>query len=212
MNVHAIRGGVIKVMVVDDHPLMRVGIASVIQDEPDMVVVAEAASGSAALQAYQTFLPDITLMDLQMPGMDGLEATVAIRKQWPDARIVILTTHRGDVQILRTLQAGASGYLLKSMIRSDLLAAIRSVHAGDRRIPAEVAAELAAHVTDDLLSSRELEVLRCVAAGNTNRVIAAMLQVSEETVKSHVKNVMSKLSARDRTHAVLIALKRGIIS
>jgi DNA-binding NarL/FixJ family response regulator len=212
MTAKPVGASAIKVMVVDDHPLMRVGIASVIRDEADMAVVAEAGNGNEALESFEKYLPDVTLMDLQMPGLDGVGATIAIRARWPEACIVILTTHRGDIQILRALQAGACGYLLKSMIRNDLPSAIRSAHGGERRIPPEVAAELAAHVTDDVLSVRELEVLRCVAAGHSNRVVAAQLQVSEETVKSHMKNVMSKLSARDRTHAVLIALKRGIIT
>jgi DNA-binding NarL/FixJ family response regulator len=211
MNAGPSTGKPITVLVVDDHPLMREGIGTVIQGESDMVLVAEASNGREAIERFAEHRPDVTLMDLQMPEMDGVAATVAIRAQWSDARIVMLTTYRGDAQALRSLQAGASGYLLKSMIRSDLLAAIRSVHAGERRIPKEVAAELAAHVTDDALSARELDVLKRVAAGNSNRRVAAELAVTEETVKSHMKNIMNKLSARDRTHAVMIALKRGII-
>ncbi|MBC7990411.1 MAG: response regulator transcription factor [Luteimonas sp.] len=201
----------IRILVVDDHPLMREGIAAVIKGEQDMVVAAEASNGREAIECFRRHRPDIVLMDLQMPEMDGVTATIAIRAEWPDARIVMLTTYRGDIQALRSLQAGASGYLLKNMIRSDLLAAIRSVHAGERRIPREVAAELAAHVTDDALSARELDVLKLVAAGNSNRRVADQLKVTEETVKSHMKNIMNKLVARDRTHAVMIALKRGII-
>ncbi len=201
----------ITILVVDDHPIMREGIAAVIQGESDMALVAEAGTGQQAIECFAEHRPDVTLMDLQMPEMDGVAATTAIRAQWPHARIVMLTTFRGDAQALRALQAGASGYLLKSMIRSDLLAAIRAVHAGERRIPKEVAAELAAHVTDDVLSAREVDVLRRVAAGNSNRRVADQLSVTEETVKSHMKNIMSKLSAHDRTHAVTIALKRGII-
>ena len=204
-------GQLIRILVVDDHPLMREGIASVIKGEPDMVVAAEASNGREAVACFLQHRPDVTLMDLQMPEMDGIAATTAIRAECSDARIVMLTTYKGDVQALRSLQAGASGYLLKSLIRSDLLAAIRSVHAGERRIPREVAAELAAHVTDDVLSARELDVLLRVAAGNSNRRVAEQLAVTEETVKSHMKNIMNKLAARDRTHAVMIALKRGII-
>jgi DNA-binding NarL/FixJ family response regulator len=201
----------IRLLVVDDHPLMREGIAAVIQGEADMVIIAESGNGRDAIASFREHRPDVTLMDLQMPDMDGVAATAAIRAEWSDARIVMLTTYRGDAQALRSLQAGASGYLLKNMIRKELLDAIRSVHAGERPISREVAAELAAHVTDDVLSVRELDVLRRVAAGNSNRRVADQLGVSEETVKSHMKNCMNKLSARDRTHAVTIALKRGII-
>jgi DNA-binding NarL/FixJ family response regulator len=201
----------ITVLVADDHPLMREGIASVIRGESDMGVVAEAGNGREAIDRFVEHRPDVTLMDLQMPEVDGIAATLAIRDRWPDARIVMLTTFRGDAQALRALQAGARGYLLKSAIRQDLLDAIRSVHAGKRCIPREVAAELASHVTDDALSARELEVLRRVAGGNSNARVAEQLSLSEETVKSHMKNAMNKLSARDRTHAVMIALKRGLI-
>lgn len=190
---------------------MREGIVSVIKGEQDMVVVAQACNGREAVECFLQHRPDVTLMDLQMPEMDGVAATTAIRADHSDARIVMLTTYKGDVQALRSLQAGASGYLLKSLIRSDLLSAIRSVHAGERRIPREVAAELAAHVTDDVLSSRELDVLKRVAAGNSNRRVADQLGVSEETIKSHMKSLMNKLGARDRTHAAMIALKRGMI-
>lgn len=201
----------IKVLVVDDHPLMREGITAVIEREPGLRVVAEAGNGREAIERFDEHRPDITLMDLQMPEVDGVAATQAIRARWSGARIVMLTTYRGDTQARRALQAGASGYLLKSMIRHELLAAIRSVHAGERWIPREVAAELAAHVTDDPLSARELDVLKQVAAGNSNRRVAGELGVTEDTVKSHMKSIMSKLSARDRTHAVMISLKRGII-
>lgn len=201
----------ISVLIVDDHPLMREGIAAVLEREADMRLVAEASNGREAVACWQEHQPDVTLMDLQMPEMDGVAATVAIRAQWPDARIVMLTTYRGDAQARRSLQAGAQGYLLKSMIRNELLAAIRSVHAARRWIPHEVAAELAAHFTDEALSSRELEVLRQVAAGNSNRRVASELGVTEDTVKSHMKSIMSKLAARDRTHAVMIAVRRGII-
>jgi DNA-binding NarL/FixJ family response regulator len=201
----------IRVIIVDDHPLLREGMAAVIQGEPDLVLVGEAGNGREAIECFRKHRPDVTLMDLQMPEMDGVAATAAIRAEWSDARIVVLTTYRGDALALRALKAGASAYLLKSMIRTDLLEAIRSVHTGHRYIPREIAAELAAHVTDDALSPRELEVLKRVATGNSNRLIAAQLDVSEDTVKAHMKNIMSKLSANDRTHAVTIALKRGII-
>jgi DNA-binding NarL/FixJ family response regulator len=201
----------IGVLVVDDHPLMRAGIVAVVNGEENMAVVAEAANGREAIECFIRHRPDVTLMDLQMPEMDGVEATKAIRRESSDARIVMLTTYKGDVRALRSLQAGACGYLLKSTIRSDLVAAIRSVYAGERRIPREVAAELAAHVTDDALSPRELEVLQRVAAGNSNRRVAELLNVTEESVKSHMKNILNKLAARDRTHAVMIALRRGLL-
>jgi DNA-binding NarL/FixJ family response regulator len=198
-------------LIVDDHPMLREGIAAVIDGEADMQVVAHAGNGAQAVERFREHLPDITLMDIAMPEMDGVEATEAIRAQWPQARIVMLTTYSGDAKALRALKAGASGYLLKSLIRSDLLCAIRSVHAGQRSIPRQVADELAEHVGDETLSERELEVLRQVAAGNSNRRVALALGISEETVKAHMKNILSKLGANDRTHAVTIALKRGII-
>jgi DNA-binding NarL/FixJ family response regulator len=201
----------ISVLIVDDHPLLREGIAAVIEGQPDMQVVAEAGTGQEAIDLFCKHRPDVTLMDLVMPAMDGVEAIVAIRAQHPQARIVILTTYGGDAKALRALKAGASGYLLKSLIRTDLLDAIRSVHAGRRSVPREVAAELALHVGEDTLTERELEVLRQVAGGNSNRRAAMHLGISEETVKAHMKNILGKLSANDRTHAVTIALKRGII-
>jgi DNA-binding NarL/FixJ family response regulator len=201
----------IRILIVDDHPLLREGIAAVIQGETDMELVGEAGNGREAIELFRKHRPDVTLMDLQMPELDGVAATAAIRAEWSDARIVMLTTYRGDAQALRALKAGASGYLLKSMIRTDLLEAVRSVHAGHRHIPREIAAELAAHVTDDALSPRELEVLKRVASGSSNRRVADQLALSEDTVKAHMKSIMSKLSANDRTHAVTIALKRGII-
>lgn len=201
----------IGVLIVDDHPLLREGLVAVIEGEPDMTVVAEASDGRQAVDCFRQHRPDVTLMDLQMPEMDGVAATLAIRAEWPAARIVMLTTYRGDVKALRALKAGACGYLLKSMVRTNLLDAIRAVHTGLRYIPHEVAAELAAHVTDEGLSAREIEVLGRIAAGSSNKVIAAQLALSEDTIKSHVRNIMSKLSAKDRTHAVTVALKRGII-
>lgn len=204
-------GTAITVMIVDDHPLLREGLAAVIQGESDMTIVAEASNGHEAVSCFRQHRPEVTLMDLQMPELDGVAATVAIRAEWPAARIVMLTTYRGDAQALRALKAGASGYLLKSMVRTNMLDAIRSVHAGRRYIPREIAAELAAHVTDEALSAREIEVLGRIAAGSSNKLIAAQLFLSEDTIKSHIRNIMSKLSANDRTHAVTIALKRGII-
>jgi DNA-binding NarL/FixJ family response regulator len=201
----------ITVLIADDHMLLREGIVAVIQGENDMGVVAEASNGREALERYREYRPDVTLMDLLMPQMDGLAAIEAIRAEFPEARIVILTTYRGDARALRALKAGAAGYLLKSLIRTELLESIRSVHAGRRRIPPEIAAELAEHAADEALSDRELRVLTCVAAGNSNREVAEQLSVCEETVKAHMKNVLSKLRAKDRTHAVTIALKRGII-
>jgi DNA-binding NarL/FixJ family response regulator len=201
----------IRVLVVDDHPLLRGGIAAVLDSEPDFVLVAEAGNGREAIEAFRQHRPDVTLMDLQMAEMDGVTATAAIRAEWPDARILMLTTYGGDGHAVRALKAGASGYLLKSMIRKDLPDAIRAVHAGRRRIPTEVAEALASHFTDDALSPRELDVLQRIAKGNSNRRVASQLSISEDTVKTHMKNIMSKLGANDRTHAVMIALKRGMI-
>jgi DNA-binding NarL/FixJ family response regulator len=205
------KSGKISVLLADDHPMLREGIAAVIQGESDMVVVAEASNGREAVERYREFRPDVTLMDFLMPQMDGLAAIEAIRAEFPEARIVILTTYRGDVQALRALKAGAAGYLLKSAIRTELLEAIRSVHVGRRRIPPEIAAELAEHAAEESLSGRELKVLKFVAAGNSNKQVAAHLCVTEDTVKAHMKNILSKLGANDRTHAVTIAIKRGII-
>ena len=201
----------IRVLIADDHPILREGIAAVIQGESDMTVVAEANNGQEAIDRYREYRPDVTLMDLLMPQTDGLTAIGAIRAEFPEARVMVLTTYRGDAQALRALKAGAVGYLLKSLIRTELLDAIRAVHAGAKRIPAEIAAELAAHAAQDELTDRELKVLKCVAAGNSNREAAAQLFVSEETVKAHMKNILSKLGANDRTHALIIALKCGII-
>jgi len=201
----------IRVLTVDDHPLLREGIAAVIHGEQDIQLVAEATNGEQAIESFRIHRPDVTLMDIQMPGMNGIETIIAIRQQFPNARFIVLTTYHGDVQALRALKAGASGYLLKSMLRKDLLDTIRAVHAGRRRIPPEIAAELAEHVTDDILSEREIEVLRRVASGTSNKIIAAQLSVSEATVKGHMKNILSKLGANDRTHAVTIAMKRGFL-
>jgi DNA-binding NarL/FixJ family response regulator len=202
----------IRVLTVDDHPLLREGIAAVLEGQPDMIVAGVAANGLEAVERYRALRPDVTLMDLQMPEMDGIEAIRAIRVEFPDARIVVLTTYDGDFLALRAIKAGASGYLLKSMLRKELLETIRAVHAGKRRIPPEVAVGIAEHHTDDWLSDREIAVLRLVAAGHANKMIADDLGISEETVKSHMRNIMAKLTASDRTHAVTIAIKRGILS
>ena len=201
----------IKVLTVDDHPLLREGVAAVMEDERDIELVAEASSGSEAIELFRRHRPDVTLMDLQMPGMSGIEAMLAIRAEFPNARFIVLTTYQGDVQALRALKAGAAGYLLKNMLRKELLETIRVVHAGRRRIPPEIAAELADHVTDDALSEREIAVLQRAATGNSNKIIASQLGVSEATVKGHMKSILSKLSANDRTHAVTIAMKRGFL-
>jgi DNA-binding NarL/FixJ family response regulator len=202
---------VIKVLAVDDHPLLREGIAAVIQGEPDMELVAEATNGQEAIESFRRYRPDVTLMDIQMPGMNGIEAITAIRSEFPNARFIVLTTYQGDVQALRALKAGASGYLLKNMLRKDLLDTIRAIDAGKRRVPSIIAANLVDHLAEDALSVREIEVLQSVAAGSSNKVIAALLVVSEATIKGHMKSILSKLGANDRTHAVTIALKRGII-
>lgn len=201
----------IRVLIVDDHPMLREGLAAVLRIEPDISVVAVAGDGAEAIDQFRTHRPDVTLMDAQMPKLDGIAAIKAIRAEWPDARVVMLTTYAGDALALRALKAGASGYLLKSMARMHVLTAIRSVHAGQRYIPPEVAAAMATHLAEDSLTPRELEVLRGLAAGGSNRAIAARFFVSEDTIKSHVKSILAKLAANDRTQAVVIALKRGII-
>ncbi len=200
-----------KILIVDDHPLLRAGIAAVIGGESDMTLVGEASNGREALERFRELRPDVTVMDLQMPELDGVAATAAIIEEWPDARVIMLSTYRGDAQAYRALKAGACGYMLKSTVRTDLLNALRTVHAGRRHIPPEIAAELAEHMIESALSGRELEVLKLVAAGNTNKAVATSMFVSEDTVKSHMKNISSKLGANDRTHAVMIAVKRGII-
>ena len=201
----------IRVLAVDDHPLLREGIAALIGSEEDMELVGEASNGREALDLFRKYQPDITLMDLQMPEMNGIDAVGAIRGEFPDARIIVLTTHPGDVQVSRALKAGARGYLLKGMLRKELLETIRAVHAGQKRLSSEAAAEIAEHAIDDVLTPREIDVLRLVAAGNANKEIGAQLSLTEVTVKTHVKNILAKLGANDRTHAVTIALKRGII-
>jgi len=201
----------IRILTVDDHPMLREGIAAVLTGEPDMVLIAEASNGREAVEQFRAHLPDVTLMDVQMPEVNGIDAILKIREEFPDARIIVLTTYGGDAQAARAFKAGASGYLLKNMVRKELIDTIRTVHAGKKRIPPEIAMELAEHHSDDALTEREIDVLREVAAGNANKMVAQRLKVSEETVKAHMKNILSKLGANDRTHAVTIALKRGII-
>jgi DNA-binding NarL/FixJ family response regulator len=202
---------VIRVMAADDHPLLRQGIASLVANQSDITLVAEASNGREAIQQFRAYRPDVTLMDLQMPEMNGIDAIMAIRGEFPDAQIIVLTTYTGDVQVLRALKAGARAYLLKTLLHKELLDTIRAVHSGKRTISAEVSFELAGHVTDDALTPAEIRVLRLIAGGNANKEIAAHLSISEETVKSQVRNVLSKLGAKDRTHAAMIGLKRGII-
>ncbi len=201
----------IRVLAVDDHPLLREGIAALIGNQADMELIAEASNGREALEQFRKHHPDITLMDLQMPEMSGIDAIGAIRAEFPEARIIVLTTHAGDFQVSRALKAGSRAYLLKGMLRKDLLETIRAVHAGQRRLSSEVAVEIAEHATDDALTPRETDVLRLIAVGNANKEIAAQLSLTEETIKGHVKNILAKLGANDRTHAVTIGLKRGII-
>ena len=201
----------IRILAVDDHPLFRSGIAALLATQPDMSLVAEASNGREAIERFRAHRPDITLMDLQMPEMNGLDAMIAIRDEFPEARIIVLTTYTGDVQVLRAMKTGARAYLLKNLLDKELLQTIRAVHAGKKTLAAEASYELAEHATDDALTPGEVEVLRLIAAGNANKQIAAELSITEETVKGRVKNILSKLSANDRTHAAMIGIKRGII-
>ena len=203
--------GTIRVFSVDDHPLLHEGVATIIKNQHDMQLVAEAADGKQAIQTFRQQKPDVTLMDLRLPDMSGIEAMIAIRSEFPEARIIMLTTFAGDVEILRALEAGARAYVLKSMPPKDIVDAIRQVHAGKKRIPAEIAAHLAEHYSDETLTDREIEVLKQVATGNRNRDIAEKLFIAEETVKVHIKHIMEKLGATDRTQAVAIGVRRGII-
>ncbi len=203
--------GAIRILTVDDHPMLREGIAAVLASEQDMILVAEASNGREAVEQFRSHHPDVTLMDIQMPEVNGIDAIVKIREEFPDARIIVLTTYTGDAQAARAFKAGAYGYLLKNMVRKELIDTIRTVHAGKKRIPPEIAIDMAQHHSDDALTLREIEVLREVAAGNANKMVAQRLNISEETVKAHMRSILSKLGANDRTHAVTIAVKRGII-
>ena len=201
----------IRILAVDDHPLLREGIAALVNAEPDMKLVAEASNGHEAIEQFRLHRPDVTLMDLQMPDFNGVEAIDRIQQEHGNARIIVLTTYTGDVQVLRALKAGARAYILKGHVHRELLDTIRAVHAGEKRIPPEIAGALADHATDDALTAREIDVLRLIAAGNANKNIADQLAIGEATVKTHVTNILSKLGANDRAHAVTIGLKRGII-
>jgi DNA-binding NarL/FixJ family response regulator len=202
----------IRILAVDDHPLLRKGIAALFNAEPDMMLVAEASNGAEAVERFRLHRPDVTLMDLQLPGLNGIEAINRILSEFTDARIIVLTTYTGDAQVVRALRAGARAYILKGHVHRELLETIRTVHSGRKRIPPDIAIDLAEHATEDELSSREIEVLRLIAAGNSNKEIADHLSIGETTVKSHVTNILSKLCAKDRAHAVTIGLKRGFIA
>jgi DNA-binding NarL/FixJ family response regulator len=201
----------IRILAVDDHPVVRQGIAGLLKIQPDMTLVGEACDGREAIQLFRLHHPDVTLMDLQMPGMNGIDALIAIRNEFPEAKIIVLTTYAGDVQIIRAIKAGAQAYLLKNALHKELLETIRGVHAGKKALSPEVSYEIATHATDDALTPAEISVLRLIAAGNANKQIADQLSITEETVKSRVKSILSKLGANDRTHAAIIGLKRGII-
>ena len=201
----------IRILAADDHALVREGIAGLIGVQADMVIIGEACNGREAIQQFRIHHPDITLMDLQMPEMNGIDALIGIRSEFPDAKVIVLTTYAGDVQIVRALKAGAQGYLLKNTLHKELLDTIRAVHAGKKALSPEASYEIAEHATDDALTPAEIAVLRLIAAGNANKQIADQLSITEETVKSRVKNILSKLGANDRTHAAMIGLKRGII-
>ncbi len=202
----------IRILVVDDHPVVRAGVVGLVGDQPDMKIVGQASNGREAIQRFRDLHPDVVLMDLQMPDMNGLDAMIAIRDEAPEARVIVLTTYLGDAQVLRAIKAGARGYLLKSALHKELLETIRAVHAGRKTISADVSFEVAEHATDEALTPAEVRVLRLIAEGNANKEIANQLSVSEETVKGQVRNILSKLGANDRTHAAMIGLKRGIIA
>lgn len=201
----------IRILTVDDHALLRKGIASLVNVEPDMKLVGEASNGEEAIEQFRMHRPDVTLMDLQMPGLNGIDAIIRILGEFSDARIIVLTTYTGDVQVLRALRAGARAYILKGHVHKELLETIRAVHAGKKRIPPDIASALAEHAADDELTAREIDVLRLIAGGNSNKQIADQLSVGEATIKSHVTNILSKLGANDRSHAVTIGLRRGIV-
>jgi DNA-binding NarL/FixJ family response regulator len=201
----------IRTLIVDDHPVLREGLAAMLVSQPDMVLVAEASNGSTAIELFRLHRPDVTIMDLRLPDMNGIQAITQIRAEYPEARIIVLTTYLGDVQVGRALKAGAQAFLVKATVRTDLLDVIRAVHSGKRRVPIEVASELAEHAGDDALTPREIEVLECVSSGHSNKGVADRLDISEDTVKTHMRNILSKLGASDRTHAVTIALRRGFL-
>jgi DNA-binding NarL/FixJ family response regulator len=201
----------IRILSADDHPLLRSGIATLISTQSDMKLVGEASTGKEAVQLYRELAPDVTLMDLQMPDLSGLDAITAIRSEDPAARIIVLTTYSGDTLAQRALKAGARAYVLKSLVRAEILDTIRLVYEGERRVQADVAAEIAKHTADAALTAREIEVLQLVASGHANKNISVRLSINEETTKTHIRNILSKLGARDRTHAVTLGLKRGII-